>query len=162
MKNEYTCDRCGEKTAEPIRLYGGHVDPGTDECDITSQNDFCPRCMAGLIGWIKKAEVKLKSHREIIIDLYMSGKSLQDIELITGVNVAAVSRIIAAEGLRDTTPEEPVRGKKGGRYKRTSPEMVAEMQRLRALGVSCDKIAARLGVAHGTVNNCLRRAQNES
>ena len=165
--SEFICRRCGQKTVQPIRLLGCLYDFQSRKFatkGMTTYGDLCQRCVAELIGWMDKAEVKIKSNRDVILELYLAGKSLDEIEQITGVNVAAVSRIVEAEGLRDRyaeiggDPEEAAQ-RLNSSLSKMSPEQMTEIKRLRELGLSQQKIAEHIGVSRTCVRECLARMQ---
>lgn len=115
IRYTYVCDRCRQETKTPLRIYGGKIDTKTNQTltDQQPHNELCPECFEGLVDWIKAG--KTITNYEAIIKLYREGKEIKDIELETGIPVAAISHVVAKEGLAaERYPEQIGRPKEDG------------------------------------------------
>lgn len=100
IKYTFICDRCGKETDTPIRIFGCRVDTKTDKvaADVDPpKNELCPDCLKSLVDWIKAGPQE--TNYEAIVRLYREGKEIPEIEELTGVPCAAISRVVIKEGL---------------------------------------------------------------
>lgn len=96
-KYVYYCDRCKKQTEKPVRVYAHDVDLATDDpgAEHMAAVELCPDCTQKVIDLLHGG----MTNYEAICKLYRDGKEMPDIELATGIPVAAISRVVAKEGL---------------------------------------------------------------
>ena len=158
----YYCDRCKKQTDKPVRVYAHDIDLATDDpgAERMAAVELCPDCTQKIIDLLRGG----MTNYEAICKLYRDGKEMPDIELATGIPVAAISRVIAKEGLaaerypaqedmkrRVTDDENPKR-----RYTIITDEMVEKMVELRMAGETYAQISDKVGVSHMTVRRYLQ------
>lgn len=156
-KYVYTCDRCKRETEAPLRIYGCRVNTQTDrvvaEAD-PAHNELCTDCFAKLIDWIKAGQTE--TNYEAICRLYREGKEIPEIEELTGIPCAAISRVVINEGLgaeRYPVAEDPMEtfDDGAGRGYRISADKRAKVIEMLKDGYPPEQIAADLKLKLKTV-----------
>lgn len=105
-KYVYFCDRCKKQTEKPVRVYAHDIDLATDDpgAERMAAVELCPDCTQKIIDLLHGS----MTNYEAICKLYREGKEITDIELATGIPCAAISRVVAKEGLAaERYPAQP-------------------------------------------------------
>lgn len=159
-KYVYYCDRCKKQTDKPVRVYAHDIDLATNDpgAEHMAAVELCPECTQKVIDLLHGG----MTNYEAICKLYRDGKEMPDIELATGIPVAAISRVIAKEGLaaerypaQEDTKRHVVENPKR-KYTIITDEMVEKMVELRMAGETYAQISDKVGVSHMTVRRYLQ------
>lgn len=180
----YYCDRCRKQTDRPVRVYAHDIDLATDApgAEHMAAVELCPDCTQKIIDLLHGG----MTNYEAICKLYREGKEITDIELATGIPCAAISRVVAKEGLAaerypakpgrpsedDEEPElveripqkkkKTIGARPGGnmsphkKHVHVTDEMVDKMIELRVSGMTYMQIAGELNVSDQTVSRYLK------
>lgn len=156
----YYCDRCKKQTDKPVRVYAHDIDLATNDpgAEHMAAVELCPECTQKVIDLLHGG----MTNYEAICKLYRDGKEMTDIELATGIPVAAISRVVAKEGLAaerypaQENMEHHVVENPKRKYTIITDEMVEKMVELRMAGENYAQISDKVGVSHMTVRRYLQ------
>ena len=168
IKHVYVCDRCKNETDTPLRIYGCRVDVETTRVVAEAEpahNELCPDCFAKLIDWIKAGQTE--TNYEAVCRLYREGKEIAEIEQLTGIPCAAISRVVINEGLgaeRYPVTEDPMEtfDDGAGRGYRISADKRAKVIEMLKDGYPPEQIAIDLKLKPKTVAKVIQGWQEAS
>lgn len=158
----YVCDRCKKEISDPIRIFGCQVNTKTDRVEAEADpahNELCVDCFRDLIKWIDVGICE--TNYDAIIRLYREGKEIDEIEKLTGIPVAAVSKVVVENGLGAERYGEDAALKKGGKAPLGS-ERAQRIYELADDGMPYNLIAEDVGCHVTTVRNYLRKREAEN
>lgn len=150
----YYCDRCKKQTEKPVRVYAHDIDLATDDpgAEHMAAVELCPECTQKVIDLLHCG----MTNYEAICKLYRDGKEIAEIEELTGIPCAAISRVVINEGLgaeRYPVTEDPMEtfDDGAGRGYRISADKRAKVIEMLKDGYPPEQIAAELKLKAKTV-----------
>lgn len=157
IKHVYICDRCKKEIPDPIRIYGCEIDTQTDRVKPEANpahNELCVDCYRALCRWIDAGPVE--TNYDAVVRLYREGKEIAEIEELTGIPCAAISRVVINEGLgaeRYPVTDDPMEtfDDGAGRGYRISADKRAKVIEMLKDGYPPEQIAADLKLKLKTV-----------